>query len=107
MTVYTQTNAPVYTIDNVYLQTHIETSASNNQNMTSYTWRVAYTLSGEDQAIYMCGGTDIEADVNANTPVIDVRLAKDDFIANVVPFINTHSVVLTQSSELEKNDWRS
>jgi len=106
MAVYTQTNAPVYTIDNVYLQTHVETAA-NNQNKTDYSWRVAYTLSGQDQAIYMCGGTDQEVDVNAETPIIDVRLAKDDFIANVVPFINTHATVMTQTSESEKNDWRS
>jgi|SRR6056300_342733 hypothetical protein len=107
MTVYNQTNSPVYIIDNVYLQTQVEINEANSQNETNYTWKVAYTLSGQDQAIYMCGGTDQESDVNASTPIIDVRLAKDDFIANVIPFINTHSTVLTQTSESEKNDWRS
>ena len=107
MAVYNQTNSPVYTIDNVYLQTQVEINEANSQNETNYTWKVAYTLSGEDQATYMCRGTDIEADVDASAPVIDVRLAKDDFIANVIPFINTHSTVLTQTSESEKNDWRS
>jgi len=107
MAVYSQTNAPVYTIDNVYLQTQVSLNSDNNQYQTNYTWKVSYTLSGEDQAYYMCEGTDIEAHVDPTKPVIDVRLAKDDFIANVIPFINTHAIVLTQTSEYEKNDWRS
>jgi hypothetical protein len=107
MAIYTQTNAPAYTIDNVYLQTFVGINLANSQNMTTYTWKVSYTPLGQDQAYYMCSGTDIEADVDADTPVIEVRLAKDDFIANVIPAINTHSQMLTQVSESEKHDWRS
>ena len=35
MAVYTQTNAPVYTIDNVYLQTFVGINLANSQNMTT------------------------------------------------------------------------
>ena len=107
MAVYSQTNAPTYTIDNVYLQTQVEVNSSNSQNQTSYTWKVHYTPTGESQSTWMCLGTDITSEVSATTPVIDVRLAKADFIANVTSFINVHSVVMTQSTEAEKNDWRS
>ena len=107
MAVYSQTNAPTYTIDNVYLQTQVEVNSANSQNQTSYTWRVDYTPTGESQSTWMCLGTDITSEVSATTPVIDVRLAKAYFIANVTSFINVHSVVMTQSTEAEKNDWRS
>ena len=107
MAVYSQTNSPVYTIDNVYVQTQVEVNKSNSQNQTSYTWRVDYTPAGESQSTWMCRATDITSEVSASTPVIDVRLAKNDFIANVIPFINVHSVVMSQSTEAEKNDWRS
>ena len=107
MAVYSQTNAPVYTIDNVYLQTIVSVHAANNKNQTEYSWRVNYTPAGEAQSTWMCAGTDVTESVNANTPVIEVRLDKAAFIANVIPFINTHSVVMSQSTEAEKNDWRS
>ena len=107
MAVYSQTNAPTYTIDNVYLQTQVSISSANNKQQPSYMWKVNYTPTGEAQSTWMCGATDTTADVNATTPVMEVRLDKAAFVANVIPFINTHSVVMTQSTEAEKNDWRS
>ena len=48
MAVYTQTTAPVYVIDNVYLVTNTQAHDNGGQQI-SYNWNVVYTPNGQDQ----------------------------------------------------------
>tara|TARA_A100001011_G_scaffold386340_3_gene461986 strand:- start:4057 stop:4359 length:303 start_codon:yes stop_codon:yes gene_type:complete len=100
MTVYNQTVAPVYTVDNVFVET--QTSGDNNY----YNYIVYMTPTGNAQAKYYIAATDTDSAVSSTK--LHKDLAKDDFIANARPLMNTFYTTLCQVSEdpVEK-DWRT
>ena len=105
MAVYTQTEAPALTIDNVYLQT--STSIGDGGSIIkTYNWAVHYTPSGRDKSILLIGSTANAAAAEQTTPVIHKDLTKTNFLANALPSINLHAQYVSATTE-EELDWRS
>ena len=94
MTVYNQTVAPVYTVDNVFIETQTNDS-------TSYYNYIVYA-----QAKYYIAATDTDSEVSSTK--LHKDLAKDAFIANARPLMNTFYTTLCQVNEAPtEKDWRS
>lgn len=100
MTVYNQTTAPVYTVDNVF----IETQTAEGRNF--YNYIVMMTPTGNAQAKYYIAATDDDSKVTSTT--LHKDLSKDDFIANARPLMNSFYTTLCQVSEAPvEKDWRT
>ena len=100
MTVYNQTVAPVYTVDNVF----IETQSSDTKDYHNYI--VMMTPTGNAQAKYYIAATDTDSEVSSTK--LHKDLAKDAFIANARPLMNTFYTTLCQVNEAPtEKDWRS
>ena len=99
MTVYNQTVAPVYTVDNVF----IESQSSDSKDYHNYI--VMMTPTGNAQARYYITATDDDSKVSSNK--LHKDLAKDDFIANAIPLMDSFNVTLCRRSDIEEKDWRS
>ena len=108
MAVYTQTTAPVYVIDNVYLVTHT-TAHDNGGQQISYSWNVLYTPNGQDQTSKLIPSSDIVLDANNHLGNVTLLATetKAGFLANAIPTINAHSTLMTSTTQAEKHDWRS
>ena len=99
MTVYNHTVAPGYTVDNVFVET--QTSDSG----TYYHYIVYMTPTGNAQARYYITATDDDSKVSSSK--LHKDLAKDDFIANAIPLMDSFNVTLCRRSDIEEKDWRS
>jgi|TARA_R110001592_G_scaffold62234_4_gene190237 hypothetical protein len=100
MTVYNQTVAPVYTVDNVFIETQ------TNDSTSYYNYIVYMTPTGNAQAKYYIAATDTDSEVSSTK--LHKDLAKDAFIANARPLMNTFYTTLCQVNEAPtEKDWRS
>tara|TARA_Y100001972_G_scaffold124974_1_gene175269 strand:- start:500 stop:829 length:330 start_codon:yes stop_codon:yes gene_type:complete len=108
MAVYTQTNAPKYVIDNVYLVTNTQAHDNGGQQI-SYNWNVLYTPDGQDQTSKLISSSDIVLDANNHLGNVTLLATetKAGFLANAIPTINAHATMMTATTQSEKNDWRS
>ena len=108
MAVYTQTTAPVYVIDNVYLVTNTQAHDNGGQQI-SYNWNVVYTQIGQDHTSLMIPSSDIVLDANNHLGNVTLLATetKAGFLANAIPTINAHSTLMTATTQAEKHDWRS
>ena len=100
MTVYNQTVAPVYTVDNVFIETQ------TNDSTSYYNYIVYMTPTGNAQAKYYIAATDTDSEVSSTK--LHKDLAKDAFIANARPLMNTFYTTLCQvNGAPTEKDWRS